>query len=228
MRQQFVPGFVSSMTAMTIVAWMSFVALPSAQRSDTEGIKETENFVKAGANTSSAISKGRAQTAKTLEAYNALVTKPSTDMKGDYKKLMGAAKDTDQRVDDAREQVTKMEAAGNTYFAGRAAAIKDIQSEGLRKQAQERLSQNQTEYAAMMASLKDTGQSLHTLRTDLDNQISYLGSDLTPSAMTSLKPQAQKLNERGAQVLAKTDEAIATADKYFNSMRPTKAGSDHR
>ena len=222
MRQPFVPGFVSSMTAMTIVACMSFVALPSAQRSETEGIKETENFVKAGASTSSAVSNGRAQTAKTLEAYNALVTQPSTDMKGDYKKLVAAAKDTDQKVDGARERVTKMEAAGNTYFAGRAVAIKDIQNEELRKQAQQRLSHNQSEYAAMMASLKDAGQSLQTLRTDLDNQITYLGSDLTPGAMTSLKPQAQVLNERGAQVLAKADQAIATADKYFNSMRPTK------
>jgi hypothetical protein len=205
-----------------MVAWMSFVALPSAQRSETEGIKETENFVNAGESTSSAVSKARAQIGKTLDAYNALVTQPSTDMKSDYKKLMAAAKDTDQKVDDARERVTKMETAGGTYFAGRAATIKDIQNEGLRKQAQQRLSQNQSDYAAMMASLKDAGQSLQTLRTDLDNQITYLGSDLTPSAMTSLKPQAQKLNERGAQVLAKTDQAIATADKYFNSMRPTK------
>jgi hypothetical protein len=143
-------------------------------------------------------------------------------MKGDYKKLLNAAKDTDQKVDDARERVATMEAAGDTYFAGRAATIKDIQSEGLRKQAQQRLDENQSEYAAMMTTLKDAGQSLHTLRTDLDNQITYLGSDLTPDAMTSLKPQAQKLNERGVQVLADADRAIATADKYFDSMRASK------
>jgi len=222
MHQQSVPRFVSVLTATTVVAWMSFVALPSAQRSETEGIKETEAFVKAGANTSSAIGKGKMQVQNTLDAYNALVTQPSKDMKGDYKKLLNAAKDTDQRVDDARERITTMEATGGTYFAGRAATVKDIQSEELRKKAQERLDQNQSAYAAMMASLKDAGQSLQTLRTDLDSQITYLGSDLTPSAMTSLKPQAQKLNERGVQVLADADRAIATADKYFDSMRPTK------
>jgi DUF2959 family protein len=223
MHQQLVPRLVSVVTATTVVAWMSFVALPSAQRSETEGIKETETFVKAGADTSSALGKGRTQVQTTLDAYNALVTQPSKNMKGDYKKLLNAAKDTDQKVDDARARVTTMEATGNTYFAGRAATIKDIQSEELRKQAQERLDQNQSDYAAMMASLKDAGQSLHTLRTDLDNQITYLGSDLTPSAMTSLKPQAQKLNERGAQVLADADRAIATADKYFDALRPAKS-----
>jgi hypothetical protein len=45
---------------------------------------------------------------------------------------------------------------------------------------------------------------------------------------TSLKPQAQKLNERGVRVLADADRAIATADKYFNALRPTKSGSADR
>jgi len=223
MRQQFVSKLVSVMTATTVIAWMSLVAVPSAQRSDTDGIKETASFLKAGTDTSSAVSQGKMQVQTTLDAYNALVTQPSKDMRGDYKKLLAAAKDTDQKVDDAQERVTTMEAAGNTYFTGRATAIKDIQNTELRDQAQKRLDENQKEYATMLASLREAGQSLHALRTDLDSQITYLGSDLTPSAMTSLKPQAQKLNDRGTQVLAKADQAIADTNKYFDSIRPTKA-----
>ena len=79
------------------------------------------------------------------------------------------------------------------------------------------------QYAGVKASLQDAGQSLQTLRTDLKNQITYLGSDLTPSAMTSLKPQAQKFNARGTEVLTKVDQTMATANKYFDSMRPTKS-----
>jgi len=223
MRQQSVSKFVSIMTATTAVAWMSLVAVPSAQRSETEGIKETASFLKAGTDTSSAVSQGKMQIQKTLGAFNTLVTQPSKDMKGDYKRLLAAAKDTDQKVDDARERVTAMEAAGNTYFTGRAATIKDIQSTELRDQAQQRLDENQKEYATVLESIREAGQSLHTLRTDLDSQITYLGSDLTPSAMTSLKPQAQKLNDRGAEVLAKAEQAIAATNKYFDSIRPAKA-----
>jgi ElaB/YqjD/DUF883 family membrane-anchored ribosome-binding protein len=211
------------MTATTVIAWMALVAVSSAQRSDTEGIKETASFVKAGTDTSSAVGEGKMQVQKTLGAYNTLVTQPSKDMKDDYKKLLAAAKDTDQRVDDAQERVTTMEAAGNTYFTGRAATVKDIQSSELREKAQQRLDENQKQYATVLVLIREAGQSLHALRTDLDNQITYLGSDLTPSAMTSLKPQAQKLNDRGAQVLAKADQAIAATNKYFDSIRPTKA-----
>jgi hypothetical protein len=223
MHKQFVPRLVSIVTATTAIMWMSGVALPSAQRSETEGIKEAETFVSAGSDTVGAVSKARLQIEKTLTAYNSLVTQPTKDMKGDYKKLMNGAKETDQRVDEARERVTKMEAAGDVYFAGREAAIKEIQSQELRDKARQRLDENKMQYAGVKASLQDAGQSLQTLRTDLKNQITYLGSDLTPSAMTSLKPQAQKFNARGTEVLTKVDQSMATANKYFDSMRPTKS-----
>jgi DNA repair ATPase RecN len=223
MHKQFVPRLVSIVTATTAIMWMSGVALPSAQRSETEGIKEAENFVSAGSDTVGAVGKARVQIEKTLAAYNSLVTQPTKDMKGDYKKLMNGAKETDQRVDEARERVTKMEAAGDVYFAGREAAIKEIQSQELREKARQRLDENKKQYAGVKASLQDAGQSLQTLRSDLKNQITYLGSDLTPSAMTSLKPQAQKFNARGTEVLTKVDQSMATANKYFDSMRPTKS-----
>ncbi len=223
MHQHFVSRFVSVMAATSVVMWMSVVAVPSAQRSETEGIKEAEKFVDAGADTANTVGKARLQVQNTLAAYNSLVTQPSKDMKDDFKKLLNGAKDTGERVDTARERVTKMEAAGDTYFAGRAAAIKEIENADLREKAQQRLDKNKEEYRGVMASLAEAGQSLHTMRTDLDNQITYLGNDLTPSAVTSLKPEAQKLNERGAQALAKTDQAITSANKYFDSLRPAKS-----
>ena len=223
MHQHFVPRLLSVITATTVVMSMSVVALPSAQRSQTEGIKEAEKFVNAGADTANAVGKAKLQVQNTLTAYNALVTQPSTNMKGDYKKLLNNAKDMAQKVDGARERVTKMEAAGDTYFMGRAATIKEIQDTELLQKGQQRLDENKQEYARVIASLREAGESLQTMRKDLDNHITYLGSDLTPSAMTSLKPEAQKLNDSGAQVLTKADQAITTANKYFDSMRPAKS-----
>ena len=220
MHKHLVKRVVSVITATTAVMWISAVAFPSAQ---TEGVKETGQFVNAGDDTSSAVVKARLQVQNTLAAYNALVTQPSKDMKADFKKLLNGAKDTGERVDDARERIAKMEAAGETYFGGRATAIKVIQNTDLREKGQQRLDESKKGYAGVLASLREAGQSLQKLRTDLDNQITFLGSDLTPSAMTSLKPEAQKFNERGAETLAKVDQAITTANKYFDSLRPAKS-----
>jgi ElaB/YqjD/DUF883 family membrane-anchored ribosome-binding protein len=196
---------------------------PAAQRSDTEGIKETENFVKAGEKTSRAIGDAKTQLQNTLGAYNSLVTQPSKDMKGDYKKLLKAVKEMNEKLSDARENVTNMETVGTTYFAGRAAAIKNIQDADLRDKAQKRLDENQTAYEGVLTSFQRGHQALEPLRKDLADQIIYLGSDLTPGATASLKPQAEKLNQRGSEVFAKTDQAVEAANSYFNSMRPTKS-----
>ena len=52
----------------------------TAERSRTQGLKETDKFVKAGGNTSEAVGTAKLQTQKTLDAYNALVTQPSKNM----------------------------------------------------------------------------------------------------------------------------------------------------
>jgi hypothetical protein len=89
----------------------------------------------------------------------------------------------------------------------------------LQSQAKERLTANQQEFGGVLQSLREAGGALEPFRKQLADQITYLGSDLTPSAMASLKPQAEKLNAQGAEVFAKTDQALAKADRYFQSLR---------
>ena len=217
MNQQSILGPIA-VASMLVLAG----AFPAAQRTDTEGIKETQNFVKAGDKTSHAIGEAKTQLQTTLDAYNALVTQPSKDMKADYKKLLKSVKEMNDKVAAARQEVTNMQTVGNTYFAGRTTSIKNIQDAALREQAQKRLSDNQNAYSGVLTAFQQAGQTLEPLRKDLADQITYLGSDLTPGGTASLKPQAEKLNQKGAEVFAKIDHALETANSYFNSMRPTK------
>ncbi len=153
--------------------------LPSAQ---TEGVKETGQFVNAGDDTSSAVGKARLQVQNTLAAYNALVRQPSKDMKGGFQETVerraGHRRESRRRAGTGHEDGD----GGSHVLAGRAAAIKGIQDADLRGKGQQRLEESRKGYAAVMASLREAGQSLQKVRTDLDNQITFLGSDLTPSA----------------------------------------------
>jgi Protein of unknown function (DUF2959) len=205
------------MLAMTVV-----VAGQTAERSRTQGLTETDRFVKAGMNSSQALTNGKVQLQKTLDAYNTLVTQPSTNMKGDYKKLMKSSDSMNDKVAEAREKIEAMQKNGDTYFSGRAETIKGIQDPALQKQAQQRLAASQQEFSGVLQSLRDAGAALEPFRKQLADQITFLGSDLTPSAMTSLKPQAEKLNAQGTEVFSKTDKAIANADAYFQGLKATQ------
>jgi signal transduction protein with GAF and PtsI domain len=209
--------------ALTGAAWVLTIAVAGAdlaqERSRTQGLKETDRFVKAGRTTSQAITDGKLQLQKTLDAYNGLVTQPSKDMKGDYKRLLKAMDSMNTKVGDARQKIDAMQKNADVYFTGRAETIKNIQDASLQSQAQQRLKTNQDEFAGVLESLRDAGAALEPFRKQLADQITYLGSDLTPSAMTSLKPQAEKLNAQGTEVFAKTDQALAKADSYFQGLR---------
>jgi hypothetical protein len=219
-----VSACLGSVGAVCILLAVPLAATPqSPDRSRTQGLKETDKFVKAGGNTSEAVANAKLQTQKTLDAYNALVTEPSTDMKGDYKKLMKSMDSMNDRVADAGRKVDEMQKAGDTYFTGRAETIKNIQDAQLQDRAKQRLADSQAKFGVVLQSLRDAAKALEPFRKDVADQITYLGSDLTPSAMTSLKPNAAKLNARGSVLFARTDKAIADANTYFESLRSTES-----
>jgi hypothetical protein len=207
---------------IAILSMPAVMAGQTAERSRTQGLKETDRFVKAGESTSQSITNGKMQVQKTLDAYNTLVTQPSKDMKGDYKKLLKSSDAMNDKVADARQKIEAMQKTGEIYFSGRAETIKNITDPALQSQAQQRLTANQKEFAGVLQSMRDAGGALEPFRKQLADQITFLGSDLTPSAMTSLKPQADKLNAQGSQVFSKTDQALANADAYFKALRATQ------
>jgi Protein of unknown function (DUF2959) len=208
---------------LPVLLAVPLVAQQSEERSRTQGLKETDRFVKAGGTATQAVAEAKLQVQKTLDAYNALVTQPSKNMKGDYKKLMKSSDSMNDKVAEAREKVQAMQKAGDVYFSGRAENLKGIQDPQLQDRAKQRLAESQKEYRGVLQTLREAADSLEPFRKDLADQITYLGSDLTPSAMESLKPNAEKLNARGTQVFAKTDTAITTANTYFQGLRAAQS-----
>ena len=210
---------LSAALAAPLLAAAQTAPAASPERSRTQGIKETEKFIKAGNNTHASIANARLETKHTLDMYNRLVTQPSKNMKGDYKKLLGAVDDMKEEVADAREEITKMRANGDTYFTGRETANKAIQDKQLQSTAADRLAASRKDFDSVLASLREAGDALDVFRKDLSDQITFLGSDLTPTAMTALKPAADKLNGQGNEVLTKADAANGRLRTYLDGLK---------
>ena len=117
---------LSPTIVMAILAMPVLMIGQTAERSRTQGLKETDQFVKASETTSQAITNGKMELQKTLGAYNTLVTQPSKDMKGDYKKLLKSSDSMNAKVASAQQKIEAMQKSGDTYFSGRAETIKGI------------------------------------------------------------------------------------------------------
>jgi chromosome segregation ATPase len=214
-------------TRLALIVAGALVMLPAlaaaqsqtAERSRTQGLKETDQFVEAGGQTSQAITEAKLQMQATLNAYNALVAQPSKDMKGDYKKLLKHVDTMNAKIADARARIDAMQKTGDVYFSGRAAAAKNIQDPALQTQAQDRLTPSQQQFADVLQALRDAGGALEPFRKQLADHVSYLGGELNPSAAAALKPESDKLNAQGTEVFAKTDQATGKATAYFQGIR---------
>ena len=185
----------------------------------TEGIKETDRFIKTGRATSQSVAEARLKTKNALDAYNLLVQGSSKDMKGDYKKLLSTEKTMNNQVAEVRKVIAEMEKQAAVYFTSRARAVDQIKDNDLRDQGKSRVNDSQKEYDKVIAALKEGGEALTPFASDLSDQIKYLGAELTPSATASLQPQATKLNERGSTLLTQVDTAVSTANTYFSTLK---------
>jgi len=194
-------------------------AQQTRERSRTEGLRETERFIRAGDQTTAAVGTAKTEVERTLTAYNTLISQPSSDMRRDYRNLMRSVDSMNRRVTEASTRIGAMQAAADVFYQGRGLTIKGIQDKQLQSLAQQRMEQNQKDFDGVLAALREAGSALEPLRKQLTDQITFLGSDLNPSATASLKPQAEKLNANGAAVFATTDAAITKATNFFNALR---------
>jgi hypothetical protein len=213
-------GAASRAAAIVCLLTPLIASAPQAQeRSRTEGLRETDRFIRAGEQTTAAVGTAKTEVERTLAAYNTLISNPSTDMRRDYRNLMRSVDQMNRRVGEARTRIGSMQAAADVYYKGRGLTVKGIVDPQLQGQAQQRMEQSQKDFAAVLTALREAGDALEPVRKQLADQITFLGSDLNPSATASLKPQAEKLNANAKEVFARTDAAIARANAFFNGLR---------
>src|SRR5262245_37917220 len=184
-----------------------------------DGVKQAEALVKKGEETVKSIHDGRLQLEKTLTTYNSIIEGKALDTKSSYKDLEKAVKECGSKAQDVTKQKELMEVEAEKLYTSWAASLAAINNPDLRKRSKERLAQTKER----MAKVAGAGQSARGLYdsflTDLKDQITYLGHDLNPSAVASLKGDAVKLNDKAKVLFQKIDGTVASANTSLDALR---------
>jgi chromosome segregation ATPase len=184
-----------------------------------EGVNQTEALIKKGEQTVKAVTEARAQLEKTLASYNTLVDGKAADPKATYKDLGKQVKDSEDRVADVTKRREEMDAEAGKLFESWKASADAISSPELKKKSQERLEATQARYGKIATAGKDARGEYDAFLGGLKDQITFLGNDLNPAALASLKPEAAKLNDRAKTMFQKIDTASAAANASIDGMR---------
>jgi hypothetical protein len=184
------------------------------------GPEQTKEFLKTVEGTVKAIGDSRAQLQKTVATYNSITEMTAKDVKSAYEDLGKDVADSEKKVIDGRPKVDEMNTEAEGYFAAWKASALAISDPGLRKRSEERLADARARFDKIAVAGKDARLGYDTLMKDVKDQYAFLGHDLNPSAITSLKPNAAKFNTRATTVFTKVDGVSRMYEEYIASMRP--------
>ena len=185
-----------------------------------EGLKQVESLVKASGNTVQAITETKIQLMKTMDVYNALMAEDAKDRKKLYKDLQKEMESTEKRRAEIAKRSNAMEIEAQSLFKSWETSAAAIESENLRKRSEERLAKTRASYQEVAKVGEKASQIYEPVMKTLDDQVKYLGHDLNPGAVKSLKPDADKLNARVQDLVKAVDDTITTANGKIGALRP--------
>jgi DNA repair exonuclease SbcCD ATPase subunit len=208
-------GFGHGLAAAAVV--LSFAV---AARSQDEGVKQIEQLTKKAGATVEAIANTKMQLQKTMDVYNGLMADDAKDRKSLYKKLQSEMDNTDKRRAEIRVRADEMKAEADTLFKSWADSAAAITNAELRKKSEDRLAQTKASYAEIGTVGQRAIDLYGPVMKALQDQVTYLGHDLNPSAVASLKPAAAKLNDQASDLMKRIDDTISTTNTAIGALRP--------
>lgn len=208
-----------AMGSPVAVAVVLALAVTAAAQS-TEGVKQAERLVKASENTIKAIAETKLQLSKTLEVYNALMADEAEDRKKLYGELQKEMSNTEKRRAKISEEAVKMDAEAGALFKQWAESAAAIENPDLRRRSEQRLRARTAGHAAVKAEGEKAQSLYERFMKDLQDQVTFLGHDLNPSAVRSLKPEAAKISKRAEVLMRSIDETVAIANAKTDTLRP--------
>jgi hypothetical protein len=185
-----------------------------------QGVKEVQQLVKRANSTVSAINDTKMQLQKTMAAYDEVLAPETKDRRGAYKKLQKEMANTEKKRATAAQKSQEMNTQADTVFKSWEGSTADIQNADLRARSEERLSQTKTRFAEIRSSGQQAVELYGPFMKSLQDQVTYLGSDLNAGAVASLAPDAAKLKARADELYAAIDKTTAAANSNIVALKP--------
>jgi Zn-dependent oligopeptidase len=148
-----------------------------------------------------------------LAGYNSIIDGTANDSQKAYKKLVGDLKTTEKKLDGARKQVASLNKEADKFFKAWEQDLQSISNESLRDKSAVRMEGAKKRYAELGEILTSASNELAPVMQDLNDQILYLGRDLSPEAIADLSDEAAELNAQAEAATAKVKEMLETAGK---------------
>lgn len=194
---------------------------------DPESLKRTDRLIEKAQDLIKQVGATKQEIEKTLASYNALFKEGVPDVRTAYKDVEKGIERSEKQREEARKRLDVLKTEADAYFAGWTASLQGITSEDLRKRSEARMSETRGRFDQILGAGREAREEYEPFIASLRDQWTYLGHDLNPSGIASLKPDADKLNARATELFKKIDASTTKANEYIVSLRSAKPVSEN-
>lgn len=183
-----------------------------------EGVKQVEQLIKKANAGVESINDTKAQLQKTMEAYNAVLAPDVKDRRDAYKKLQKEVTESEKKRAVVSTRNGEMNVEAEKLFKNWEGSTAAIQDAALRQRSQDRLAQAKKRFNEIQANGQGAAKLYTPFMKALQDQVTYLGHDLNPGAVASLKPEADKLNAQAKELFSAIDKTTASATNNISQL----------
>lgn len=184
-----------------------------------EGVKQVQQLVKRANSTVGAITEAKLQLQKTMAAYDSVLAPDTKDRRDAYKKLQKEMTNTEKKRAEIAQRSTEMNAQADTVFKDWEGSTAGIQNPDLRKRSEDRLAQTKERFSEIRSTGQQASELYGPFMKSLQDQVTFLGSDLNASAVASLAPDAAKLKAQADELYAAIDKTTAAANANIAALK---------
>jgi chromosome segregation ATPase len=175
--------------------------------------KQAENLKKSADAAEQSLADVVDQVKNMLASYNDIVDGKSKNVESDYKKLANDLKSTQKKIQNANKSVNSLDKQAQSFFDQWQKELSEYSSDSMREKSSARLDDAKQKYQALGQTLGEASKAFQPLMQNLNDQVLYLGRDLSPEAIADLKDEAADLNKQAEDVTGQIKQMLAKADE---------------
>ena len=158
-----------------------------------------------------------------LDSYNVIVGGKSKNVQSDYKKLANALSGTDKKIQSANKGLDSLSKQANKFFVQWEKELPEYSSDSMREKSSARLAAAKEKSRNLAATLGEASKAFEPLMKNLNDQIMFLGRDLSPEAIADLQDEAAQLNKQAESVTASVKDLLTKADQQDAALEESAA-----
>jgi DNA-binding ferritin-like protein len=212
--------------AVLVVVVCCLLVFTTADAQSKKSAKQTESLEKAGDSAQEAVQDVLNDLRNLLTGYNSIITGEAKDPQSAYKKLVNNLKGTEKSIDGAKKKLAALNKEADKFFKAWEQDLANISSDSVREKSANRMEVAKKRYAAIGETLTKAQAELAPVVQNLNDQILYLGRDLSPEAVADLQDEAEELNQQAKEVAAKVKEMLQSAEKAQDEVEAELEGEE--